>query len=221
MLTRPTLNAIRRLPLDARETLAAAELLRIQAAGEQIARQGAEEQARLAPTLEERRFLRRQVRQEQLHTIVFEQAARALLPSGAMQVPLPEALMRVRARLQVELAAGDYPAAVAIQHVALEGLGHVVLELLGRELVAHSRAFDAIRRMILKHEDAHFAFGRRVLQAHGEDDRLRPNVFRALDDAEQIVLELAPRFAILGGDVANVIEPMHAGVHASLNGASA
>ena len=179
--------------------------------GERIAMAGAHAEAGIAACPDERRFLRRQSRQERLHAVLFQSAAWALMPdSGRLRSQvMPPALMRVRARLREAIARGAYREAIIIQHVALEGLGHVVLEILSAELVDLGGGFDSARRLILAHEDTHYAFGVRLLAAHADDANLRQLADAMRDEAECLLQSLAAQFHILGGDITTAIELLH------------
>lgn len=218
----PIVAAVDRLPLDAHERRAAAQLLRIQAAGERCADAGARAQARIAARRSDRRFLLRQARQESFHAVLFERVAQALdsNPDSASDETALASLERIRAALVDAAAKRRYTDAVVIQHVALEGLGHAVLELLDVELPAFGRRFGHVRRLILAQEDEHYAFGARVLAECAHDRETLPLVRRMLGEAEALLVAIAPQFSVLGGNVGEVIEPLRRGALASAGVAS-
>ena len=229
MLPDPILATLRRLSLDSHQRLAAARLLRVQAWGERIAMEGARAQAAIAPTREARRFLLRQSRQEAFHARLFARLSQALAKSvGSQRVShrvshrasefddplddeIPAPLARVRDVLFNAIARRDYTEAVVIQHVALEGLGIAVLKLLDDELASFGNRFGRFRRLVLAQEDAHFAFGAQILVSHGPDNRLARLTRQMLDEAECLLVSMAPQFQILGGEVDDVIGPLRAG----------
>lgn len=214
--------AVGHLQLDAQERRAAAQLLRIQTVGERMANEGARGQARLAPDRSARRFLLRQARQERFHAALFERVAQALDQDGERKHDerALARLGRIRASLVEAMSKRRYADAVIIQHVALEGLGHAVLELLDAELPEFGRRFGRVRRLLLVQEDAHYAFGARVLASRENDRRTTRLVYRMLDEAESLLVTIAPQFRALGGDVGDVIEPLRSGALASTGAAA-
>lgn len=211
---------IRRLPLNARERQAAAELLRLQAAGERVAMAGARGQARIAPTRTARRFLIRQSRQEAFHARLFTHAACLLDDSAPEPDDIPLPLMRVRKSLADAIVRSAYVEAVLIQHIALEGLGNAVLQRLDEELPVLGSGFDRLRRIILEQEGEHCRFGARVLAQHADVPQLAGVGQRMLDEAEALLILIAPQFRTLGGDVGDIIEPMRAGAFAAVGAAT-
>lgn len=210
MLLDPIVAAINGLPLDAHERRAAAQLLRVQAAGERIARDGARAQAGIAPDRVSRRFLLRQSRQEGFHAVLFDRLARTLDSEDNVvrEADIPASLVRIRTALAEAIAGRNYTDAIVIQHVALEGLGHAVLERLDEELPAFGEHFGRLRRLILAQEDAHYAFGARMLVSQRHDGHVIRLTRRMLDEAESLLIAIAPQFHALGGDVADVMEPL-------------
>ncbi|MGI9341713.1 MAG: hypothetical protein ACR2QV_02620 [Gammaproteobacteria bacterium] len=198
------------LPLSEPERRAAARLLRIQSFGERVAMQGARGQAQFAPTPEARRFLRRQARQEAFHAWLFERAARALWPDKdrAIVVEIPPALLRVRHRLLDAIGRRSFSEAVVIQHVALEALGHAVLDCLDRELALMSNPFGRLRRVVLAQEDAHCEFGERWLATLREDTDVRRLEEEMTAEVDDMLQAIAPLLTILGGEPEQLIGEM-------------
>ena len=194
------------LPLADPERRAAAQLLRIQSFGERIAMAGARGQAQLAPTRAARRFLRRQARQEAFHAWLFERAARALWPDRdrAIVVEIPPALLRVRHRLLDAIGRGSFADAVVIQHVALETLGHAVLDCLDRELASMGNPFGRLRRVVLAQEDAHCEFGERWVAALREDASVRRLEAEMVAEVDDVLRSIAPLLATLGCEPAQL-----------------
>jgi len=225
MLPDPILTTVRKLSLDSRRRRAAVSLLRIQAWGERIAMDGARAQAAIAPTRGAQRFLLRQSRQEAFHAWLFERALQGLsdgVVSDRVSVSdsdFPAPMLRVRDLLFDAISRRAYTDAVVIQHVALEGLGIAVLRRLDEELVSFGRHFGRLRRLVLAQEDAHFAFGAQIIAKHGDDERLVRLMRRMLDEAECLLISMAPQFRELGGDVGDVIGPLRAGAPATIGAA--
>lgn len=206
----PVSTGIHTLPLDAAERRAAARLLRIQAFGERIAMQGARGQARIAPTRDARRFLRRQSRQEAFHAWLFERAAKALWPEaeGPVVAEIPPALLRVRSRLFDAIARRSFAEAVVIQHVALEALGHAVLDRLDSELALMSNVFGRLRRIVMAQENAHCAFGERWLAAVRHEDGMRDLERAMMSEADEVLRSIAPLLGMIGGDSAELADAL-------------
>lgn len=201
---------IRGLPLTDPQRRAAARLLRIQSFGERIAMEGARGQAPLAPTRAARRFLRRQARQEAFHSWLFERAARALWPDNdrAIVVEIPPALLRVRHRLLDAIGRWSFTDAVVIQHVALETLGHAVLDCLDRELELMSNPFGRLRRVVLAQEDAHCEFGERWVAALRQDASVRRLEEEMIAEVDDVLRSIAPLLAMLGCEPAQLAGEM-------------
>jgi len=220
MLLDPILAVVRKLPLDNHQRSAAASLFHVQACGERIAMEGARAQATIAPTRKARRFLLRQSRQEAFHARLFARMSRAMAASvdtgenyASTDEPereIPQSLQRVHDLLLDAVSRGAYAEAVVIQHIALEGLGIVVLELLDDELAAVGQRFSRFRCLVLAQEAAHFAFGAQVLDDHRHEAGQIPLVRRMLDEAERLLIHVAPQFRLLGGDVGDVIGQLRA-----------
>jgi hypothetical protein len=199
------------LPLTDLERRTAARLLRIQSFGERIAMAGARGQAQLAPTRDARRFLRRQARQEAFHAWLFERAARALWPDKdrAIVVEIPPALLRVRHRLLDAIGRRSFADAAVIQHVALETLGHAVLDCLDRELALMSNPFGRLRRVVLAQEDAHCEFGERWVVALRQDASVRRLEEEMIAEVDDVLRSIAPLLAMLGCEPAQLVGEMH------------
>lgn len=212
-------GVVAELPLDRHERRAAAQLMCIQAAGERLAQKGALAQAGMAPSCEASRFLLRQSRQEAFHAHLFAAAAWALDDRVNVSAA-DEALARIGHALNDALERADWRHAVVIQHVALEGLGHAVLEHFDAELPESGGRMARLRRMILAQEEAHFAFGSRVLACRAYDQCMVRIARQMLDEAERLLAAIGPDFRVLGGDVADVIDPLRASVLASIGTAT-
>lgn len=209
-MTARALAGLASLPLDRAERRTAAKLLRIQACGERIAMHGARGQAEIAPTPGARRFLRRQARQEAFHTVLFEGAATLLAGAADPEADLsmPQPLLRIQRRLSEAIERHAFLEAVTIQHIALEGLGHSVLEWLDGELAAAGDPFRRLRRLVLAQEDAHYRFGARWIAAAGDSEYLRRVMHEMMSDAEALLLSVSPLLRRLGGDCGQVLEAL-------------
>jgi hypothetical protein len=151
-----------RLALAPERRAALALFLRHLARGERVAQSLAGRQAAIAPTRHERRFLRAQARQEAMHALLFDTAASWLGARALALDPCPYAAFEARASAAVER--GDLVESLIATQIVLEALGEVLLERLDRGLARHGAGFQRLRRVLLRQEAAHHAFGRRIVE---------------------------------------------------------
>lgn len=148
-----------------------ARLFGLLAAGERLAQHLARLQMRLAPTRREARFLRAQVRQEQLHAGVFELAQRRLTDEPE---PLDVLYEPFRQQVQRAAAVGDYYECIVATQVVLEHVGESLLRRLDVGMERRGAGLRRLRRLFLAQESAHHAFGQRVLREALADGRCDP-----------------------------------------------
>ena len=146
------------------ERVPLARLLQFLEHGERLAHDCARAQAGLAPDAGMRRFLSGQARQEALHAAVFHGAVAWLAPRNLGDCPVLPPLERYRARLADAIGRGNFVETVLAEQVILEGLGEAFLQRIEAGLVKRQAAFGELRRLLLRQEEAHHAFGRRVLE---------------------------------------------------------
>lgn len=204
------LAGIHSLPLGVQQQQAAAKLLRIQAFGEQVAMEGARGQAAIAPSRDAQRFLVRQSCQEAFHAWLFEHAAQLMSPHDqrVSAVAIPPSLIRIRSRLGDAIERESFIESVVIQHVALEALGYAVLARIDSELDAIGNVFVTLRRLVLAQEQKHFEFGAHWIASAGDDARVHLVAREMTDEAEALLLSIAPLIRELGGDPGEILESM-------------
>ena len=187
------------------EKVPIARLLTFLEHGERLANECAKAQAALAPDSGSRRFLLRQARQEAAHAIVFQGAIAWLAPRHLGDAPFLPALEEYRAILDEALAQNDLLETFLAEQVILEGLGEAILTRIEEGLVKRAAPFGRLRRIMLKQEEAHHGFGRRMLEramVEGRIDaetlRRRAQDYLALTD--QMVLTLSDLFESIAED---------------------
>ena len=187
------------------EKVPIARLLTFLEHGERLANECAKAQAALAPDSGSRRFLLRQARQEAAHAIVFQGAIAWLAPRHLGDAPFLPALEEYRKRLADALARQDVLETFLAEQVILEGLGEAILTRIEEGLVKRAAPFGRLRRIMLKQEEAHHGFGRRMLEramVEGRIDaetlRRRAQDYLALTD--QMVLTLSDLFESIAED---------------------
>ena len=187
------------------EKVPIARLLTFLEQGERLANECAKAQAALAPDSGSRRFLLRQARQEATHALVFQGAIAWLAPRHLGDAPFLPALEEYRKRLADALARQDVLETFLAEQVILEGLGEAILTRIEEGLVKRAAPFGRLRRIMLKQEEAHHGFGRRMLEramVEGRIDaetlRRRAQDYLALTD--QMVLTLSDLFESIAED---------------------
>jgi hypothetical protein len=146
------------------ERMALARLLSLLERGEQLAHDCAMGQAAIAPEPRMRRFLQEQAKQEYFHATTFRWAAAWLAPRHLGSPPDLEPLSRYRDRVNDALHRGAFAESVLAVQVVLEGVGEVVLKRIEVGLSKRHAPFGRLRRLLLKQEEAHHAFGLRALE---------------------------------------------------------
>jgi hypothetical protein len=187
------------------EQVPIARLLTFLEHGERLANECAKAQAALAPDSGSRRFLLSQARQEAAHRIVFQGAIAWLAPRHLGDAPFLPALEEYRKLLDDALARQDMLETFLAEQVILEGLGEAILTRIEEGLVKRAAPFGRLRRILLQQEEAHHAFGRRMLEramAKGRIDaetlRRRAQDYLALTN--QMVLTLGDLFESIAED---------------------
>jgi hypothetical protein len=189
------------------EKVPIARLLTFLEHGERLANECAKAQAALAPDCGSRRFLLNQARQEAAHALVFQGAIAWLAPRHLGDAPFLPALEEYRKILNDALARRDLLETFLAEQVILEGLGEAILTRIEEGLVKRAAPFGRLRRTLLRQEEAHHGFGRRMLEQamadgriDGETLRRRARLYLAL--ADQMVLTLSDLFDSIDEDPA-------------------
>ncbi|OGW67855.1 MAG: hypothetical protein A3A88_08200 [Nitrospirae bacterium RIFCSPLOWO2_01_FULL_62_17] len=145
------------------ERVPIARLLTFLEYGERLAHDCARAQAALAPEQGMQRFLASQARQESAHAWVFQGAVAWLAPKHLGDSPFLPALEQYRALLEDALQRGDLAETLMAEQLILEGLGEAILARIEEGLAKRNARFGQLRRILLHQEEAHYDFGRRML----------------------------------------------------------
>jgi hypothetical protein len=132
--------------------------------GEQLAHDCARQQLHWIDDPRAQRFLKTQARQEASHAAFFRRAAEWLMPGHHYQAPAT--LQHYGKRLQRALDNNDLCDSLTGSQVVLEGFGEQIISRLNRGMDNHGIGFRHMRRLLLRQEQSHYAFGLRMLQQH-------------------------------------------------------
>jgi len=187
------------------EKVPIARLLTFLEHGERMAHECARAQAALATDAKARRFLLGQARQEAAHALVFQGAIAWLAPKHLGDAPFLPALEAYRKILDDALDRQDLLETFLAEQVILEGLGEAILTRIEQGLVKRAAPFGRLRRILLRQEEAHHGFGRRMLERAIAEGRIdaetlsrRAQDYLALTD--QMVLTLSDLFETIAED---------------------
>ena len=187
------------------EKVPIARLLTFLERGECLAHECAKAQAALAPDAGSRRFLVSQARQEAAHALVFQGAIAWIAPRHLGNAPFFPALEAYRTILNDALVQKDLLDTFLAEQVILEGLGEAILTRIEEGLIKRTAPFGRLRRMLLKQEEAHHGFGRRMLERAMAESRIDAETLRRraqdyLALTDQMVLTLSDLFESIAED---------------------
>lgn len=187
------------------EKVPIARLLTFLEYGERMAQDCAARQAKAINDVGASRFLRNQSRQEAMHAYVFQGAIAWLAPRYLGDAPFLPALESYRKRLDAAFARGDLYETFLAEQIILEGLGEAILNRIEAGLVKRDAPFERLRRVLLLQEEAHHAFGERMIDraiAAGQVDRweLCAKAQEYLALTQTMVLTLADLFDTIDED---------------------
>jgi 1,2-phenylacetyl-CoA epoxidase catalytic subunit len=160
------------------ERVPIARLLTFLEHGERLAHDCASAQAALAPE-KQQRFLASQARQEAGHAWVFQGAIAWLAPKHLGDSPFLPALERYRTLLDAALQRGDFAETLMAEQIILEGLGEAILARIEEGLAKRTAPFGRLRRILLRQEEAHHNFGRRMLERMFAAGQTSPEALQA------------------------------------------
>ncbi len=180
-----------------------ARLFAVLAHGEVMAHDCARRQAELVDDRRSQRFLKVQAQQERVHRILFDRAADLMAPKQKRVIP--PAMIEFEQQLQRALTRADLTESLVASQVVLEGLGEQILERLNRGLDKQGIGLSRQRRVLLRQEQGHFAFGQRLLLQRLQDGQARIGQVQELAGSylllvTAMVAEMAEVFAVLDED---------------------
>lgn len=184
-----------------------ARLLTFLEYGERMAQDCAGKQAALVTDARAGRFLQSQARQEAMHACVFQGAIACLAPRHLRDAPFLPALEEYRRKLDDALDRQDLHESFLAEQIILEGLGEAILNRIEAGLAKREAPFGRLRRVLLYQEEAHHAFGERMIDRaidRGQADRadLQRKAQDYLALTHTMVLTLAELFDMIGEDPA-------------------
>ena len=146
------------------EQVPIARLLKFMELGEQLAHECALAQTSLAPEPGMQRFLSGQARQERYHAWAFHGAIAWIAPRHLGPVPFIQPMEQYRHLLDSAFRRKEFAETILAEQIILEGLGEAILKKIEAGLVKRQAPFQRLRHTLLHQEEAHHAFGHRVLQ---------------------------------------------------------
>jgi hypothetical protein len=187
------------------EKVPIARLLTFLEHGGRMAHDCANAQAALAPDVMSRRFLFSQARQEAAHALVFRGAIAWLAPKHLGDAPFLPALETYRTMLNDALSRQDFLETLLAEQVILEGLGEAILTRIEEGLLRRAAPLGRLRRVLLRQEEAHHGFGRRMVERAMADGRIDAGTIRQrardyLALTDQMVLALSDLFESIAED---------------------
>ena len=201
-----------------------ANLLDILAQGERVAMRGARQQIAVAPDKKTRAFLRLQAGHEAFHAFVFDASALWLRGRGKRKNKTTPQLDWFAEQTNDAVRKQDFTESLLCQQVVLEGLGHIVLERIDRELSERGIQWSRLRRLMLEQETHHHVFGiDKFTEALARQPDRLPDLTRKartlVTTAEELLDELAEPLAIMEVDAGEYMTQMRAEMPAVLQGA--
>lgn len=187
------------------EKVPIARLLTFLEYGERMAQNCAARQAAATDDVNVARFLKSQARQESMHAYVFQGAIAWLAPRHLGDAPFLSALEAYRRKLDEAFTRGDVLETFLAEQIILEGLGEAILTRIEAGLAKREAPFGRLRRILLLQEEAHHAFGERMIEravARGQTDygQLKETAQEYLDLTRSMVLTLSDLFGSINED---------------------
>lgn len=130
--------------------------------GEQLAHHCARQQLQWIDDTRAQRFLKAQARQEASHVAFYQHAAEWLMPGHHYKAPAT--LLQYGRRLQHALDRNDICDSLTGSQIVLEGFGEQIITRMNRGMDNEGVGFKRSRRILLRQEQSHYAFGLRMLQ---------------------------------------------------------
>lgn len=182
-----------------------ARLLHILVRGEKIANGCAHWQAATTTDARARRFFRSQARQEHFHAQLFKGAALWLAPKVSPDECRSAALDSYQNRLGAAMSEHRWTEVLIGQQIVLENLGEFVLTRLDAEIGRRGLGFERLRRTVLRQEQAHHAFGLRLIRAELKGQRSNSAGLDILaggyaELADDVLVEVSPLLEDLDED---------------------
>ncbi len=200
--------------VKADERVPLARLLKFIERGEHLAHDCAQAQAALASESGMQKFLLGQARQERFHAVSFKWAIGWLAPRHVGEVPFLKPFDQYGQRLQAALQREDFAESLLAEQIILEGLGEALLKKIEAGLIKRKAPFQRLRRMLLHQEEAHHAFGVRILERAIDRqeisiEQLRNQAQEYLELAETMISSVADLFDAIDEDPREYLAEFH------------
>jgi hypothetical protein len=173
--------------------------------GERVAHEAAGWKARAESEPRSRQFSLAQAAQERFHAHRFNGAALWVAPKVSSSRSRTAALGRYHRRLERAMLRRRMLEVVVGQQIVLEGPGEPVLARLAAEIDRRGLGFERLRRIVLRQERAHPAFGTRMIARAIEHGRAVPAGLATLaggdvEHPDDVLTEVSPLLESLGED---------------------
>lgn len=139
--------------------------------GEQLAYDCALEQSKIIESKKSQRFLKVQALQEFMHAKFYNKAIDHI--DSRNKRYLPKSLIIYADRLRQAMVNKDVTDYLVGSQVVLEGFGEQLLLNLNIGLDKHDVGFKRIRKLIIRQEQSHHAFGIRALKSQLEEGKVK------------------------------------------------
>jgi hypothetical protein len=189
--------------VKADERVPLARLLKFIERGERLAHDCAQAQAALASESGMQNFLLGQARQERVHAVSFKWAIGWLAPRHLGEAPFLKPFEQYSQRLHDAIRRKDFAESLLAEQIILEGLGEALLKKIEAGFIKRKAPFQRLRRMLLLQEEAHHAFGVRILQRAMDRQEISMEQLR---NQAQEYLELAETMISSVTDLFNAID---------------
>jgi len=171
--------------------------------GEQLAHDCAMQQVRWIGDTRAQRFLKAQAQQESSHAAFYHRAAEWLMPGHHYKAPAT--LLQYGQRLQHALDRNDICDSLTGSQIVLEGFGEQIISRINHGMDNQGVGFKRLRRILLRQEQSHYAFGLRMLQkqtsaAPEHVDRIPTLAADYLQQVHCIIDEMSDVFVSLDED---------------------
>lgn len=180
-----------------------ARLLSFLVLGEQLAHDCARAQMNLTSEPGMKKFLAGQARQEGYHAVVFQGASRWLAPRAPQCHDIMEPMEQYRRNVMAAIGRQDFVETIIAEQIILEGLGEAILKILEKGLVKRGAPFQTLRRTLIHQEEAHHAFGLRIINRMLARDEESPTT---LNQRAQGYLSLAETLVFSAHDAFKAID---------------
>lgn len=176
--------------------------------GEQLAHECALRQSAIIGCNKSRKFLKVQALQEFMHAKFYNKAIDHI--GSNKKNHIPDALTVYAKRLQQAMKKEDTTDYLVGSQVVLEGFGEQIIQRLNVELDNHGIGFKRIRKLIIRQEQSHQAFGLQMLKSQIENGETKIEyveelVSEYLHHIQSIIVEMDDVFGSFDANAEDII----------------